>query len=91
MTHCMFITWAHDSVHVYHVGAGGHWALCGKHYFNHRGARLSAVDYHPATCMLVAGFTNGIFDLYEVGANHPVTCMLVCMDYVHAFVCACVC
>lgn len=46
--------------------AGGHWRLMSKHFFNHRGAKLTAVDFHPETCMLVAGFTNGIFQLYEV-------------------------
>ncbi len=46
--------------------AGGTWRLAEKHFFNQRGARLSAIDYHGATGMLVAGFSNGIFDLYEV-------------------------
>ncbi|KAK9830156.1 hypothetical protein WJX72_010038 [[Myrmecia] bisecta] len=46
--------------------AGGQWRLGSKHFFNQRGARLTAADYHPATGMLVVGFTNGIFDLYQL-------------------------
>ena len=47
-------------------GAGGGWRLAVKHFFNQRGARLSAVDYHGPSGMLVAAFSNGVFDLYEV-------------------------
>ena len=50
--------------------ADGQWQLEEKHFFNQRGARLSAVDYHPATCMMVAGFSSGVFDLYEVSLRH---------------------
>ena len=46
--------------------AGGSWRLAAKHFFNQRGARLSAVDYHGLSGMLVAAFSNGVFDLYEV-------------------------
>ncbi len=37
-----------------------------KHFFNQRGAKVTAVDYHRVTGMLVVGFSNGIFDLFEV-------------------------
>lgn len=47
---------------------GGHWKLDEKLYFNQRGARVSAADYHAASGMLVVAFTNGIFDLYELPA-----------------------
>ena len=48
------------------VAVGGHWKLEEKLYFNQRGARVSAADYHAGTGMLVVAFTNGIFDLYEL-------------------------
>lgn len=62
----MVHTHAKHSAHCAASGAGGAWRLAQKHYFNQRGARLSAVDYHGPTGMLVAAFSNGIFDLYEV-------------------------
>lgn len=37
-----------------------------KHFFNQRGAKVTAVDFHKATGILVVGFSNGIFDLFEV-------------------------
>jgi hypothetical protein len=46
--------------------AGGAWRLAEKHFFNQRGARLTAADYHGPSGMLVAAFSNGVFDLYEV-------------------------
>lgn len=46
--------------------AGGRWRLGAKHFFNQRGAKVTAVDYHTATGMLVVGFSNGIFDLFEL-------------------------
>jgi periodic tryptophan protein 2 len=51
-----------------HIGfcAAGHWKLEEKLYFNQRGARVSAADYHAGSGMLVVAFTNGIFDLYEL-------------------------
>jgi hypothetical protein len=50
------------------VGSDGHWKLEEKLYFNQRGARVSAADYHAGSGMLVVAFTNGIFDLYELPA-----------------------
>lgn len=58
----------HDCVAACLRCAGGHWKLDEKLYFNQRGARVSAADYHAASGMLVAAFTNGIFDLYELPA-----------------------
>lgn len=37
-----------------------------KHFFNQRGAKVTAIDFHKATGILVVGFSNGIFDLFEV-------------------------
>ena len=47
-------------------GAGGRWRLGAKHFFNQRGAQVTALDFHRETGMLVVGFSNGIFDLFEV-------------------------
>ncbi|KAL3138072.1 hypothetical protein ABBQ38_005303 [Trebouxia sp. C0009 RCD-2024] len=46
--------------------AGGRWRLGGKHFFNQRGAQVTALDFHKQTGMLVVGFSNGIFDLFEM-------------------------
>lgn len=46
--------------------AGGKWILHEKHYFNQRGARVSSYDFHAASGMLCIGFTNGVFDLYQL-------------------------
>ena len=52
------------------VCTGGRWRLGAKHFFNQRGAKVTAVDYHRATGMLVVGFSNGIFDLFEVRTTY---------------------
>ncbi|MEW5311682.1 MAG: hypothetical protein WDW38_003377 [Sanguina aurantia] len=46
--------------------AGGKWLLSEKHYFNQRGANVSSYAYHKATGILAVGFTNGVFDLYQL-------------------------
>ena len=46
--------------------SGGTWSLAEKHFFNQRGARVSAVAYHRGLALLVAGFTSGVFDLVQV-------------------------
>lgn len=45
---------------------GGKWLLSEKHYFNQRGANVSSYAYHKATGILAVGFTNGVFDLYQL-------------------------
>ncbi|KAA6423408.1 MAG: WD40 repeat [Trebouxia sp. A1-2] len=56
----------HRTVPVGVCWAGGRWRLGAKHFCNQRGAKVTAVDYHRATGMLVVGFSNGIFDLFEL-------------------------
>lgn len=46
--------------------AGGKWFLSAKHYFHQRGARVSAYAWHAPSGLLAVGFTNGIFDLYQM-------------------------
>lgn len=46
--------------------AVGSWVLCSRHFFMQRGARLSAADYHKASGILVVGFSNGLFELYQL-------------------------
>ena len=51
--------------------AEGRWRLKDKHFFNQRGAHLTALDYHKATNMLVVAYSSGVFDLYQVScAQH---------------------
>lgn len=45
---------------------GGSWKLIEKKFFNKRGAHLTAAAYHRPTGLLVAGFGNGIFEIFEV-------------------------
>ena len=56
----------HSYITCFHLRSGGRWRLGAKHFFNQRGAKVTAVDFHRATGMLVVGFSNGIFDLFEV-------------------------
>ncbi len=69
--------------------AHGRWKLQAKHLFNQRGARVTCADLHKATGMLVVGFSNGIFDLFEVSAASDVglrrryqhsSCLCSCQD-----------
>lgn len=46
--------------------AGGHWKLTEKHYFNQRGARLSAAAFQGGAGLLAVGFTHGIFELLQL-------------------------
>ncbi|KAL4425513.1 hypothetical protein ABPG75_009529 [Micractinium tetrahymenae] len=46
--------------------AGGHWKLTEKHYFNQRGAKLSAADFQGAVGLLAVGFSHGIFELLQL-------------------------
>ena len=46
--------------------AEGRWRLKDKHFFNQRGAHLTALDYHKSTNMLVVAYSSGVFDLYQV-------------------------
>jgi periodic tryptophan protein 2 len=43
----------------------GNWTLEGKHFF-HQAAKLTCADYHSGLNILVAGFSNGIFGLYQL-------------------------
>lgn len=67
--------WCHDKTHTPAalpnnetppVLAAGVWCLSSKHYFNQRGAKVSAADFHKATGVLVVGFSNGLFELYQL-------------------------
>lgn len=42
------------------------WRVVNRHYFNQNNANLRCAAYHPESNLLVAGFSNGIFSLYEM-------------------------
>lgn len=42
------------------------WSIKKKHYFNQRNAKMSCIAFHHNSNILVAGFTSGIFALYEL-------------------------
>ncbi|KAI4379281.1 hypothetical protein MLD38_005599 [Melastoma candidum] len=44
----------------------GNWELLRKDGFMQSGARVSSCDYHRVLDMLVVGFTNGVFGLYQM-------------------------
>ena len=43
----------------------GQWRIVHKHFFMQQG-KLTCADYHKGTGMLVAGFSTGIFTLYQM-------------------------
>lgn len=44
----------------------GPWSLAARHFFMQRGARLSAAAMHAPSGILVAGFSNGLFELLQL-------------------------
>lgn len=42
------------------------WRIVNRHYFMQNGAHLRCAAFHPQSNLLVAGFSNGIFGLYEL-------------------------
>lgn len=42
------------------------WRIVQKHFFMQGNARVKCAAFHPETNLLVAGFSNGIFGLYEM-------------------------
>lgn len=42
------------------------WRIVNKHYFMQNNAHLKCTSFHADTNLLVAGFSNGIFGLYEM-------------------------
>lgn len=42
------------------------WQITERHYFNQTNAKLVCATFHPKSGMLIAGFSTGIFGLYEL-------------------------
>ena len=42
------------------------WRIVQRHYFLQNGAKVNCAAYHSSSNMLVAGFSNGLFGLYEL-------------------------
>lgn len=42
------------------------WRIVQRHYFMQGGAHVRCAAFHPETNLLVAGFSNGLFGLYEM-------------------------
>ncbi|ESZ93413.1 Periodic tryptophan protein 2 [Sclerotinia borealis F-4128] len=42
------------------------WRITERHYFLQNNAKVNCVEYHAETNLLVAGFSNGVFGLYEM-------------------------
>lgn len=48
------------------IEADPHWRINERHYFKQSNARVKSAAYHIQSNLLVAGFSNGIFGLYEL-------------------------
>ena len=42
------------------------WRIVQRHYFLQKNAKVNCAAYHPESSLLVAGFSNGVFGLYEL-------------------------
>lgn len=42
------------------------WRIVKKNYFMQRGAQVNCATYHAKSNLLVVGFSNGLFGLYEM-------------------------
>ena len=42
------------------------WSITHRHYFMQNNAKAKCAAYHASSSLLVAGFSNGIFCLYEL-------------------------
>lgn len=42
------------------------WRIINRHYFMQHGAKLRTASFHPASGLLVTGFSNGTFSLHEL-------------------------
>ena len=42
------------------------WRISERHYFMQNNAKVNCVAYHAASNILVAGFSSGLFGLYEL-------------------------
>ena len=42
------------------------WKISGRHYFKQSNAKVKSAAYHLQSNLLVVGFSNGIFGLYEL-------------------------
>ena len=42
------------------------WRIVDRHYFMQNNARATCAQFHAASGLMVVGFSNGIFGLYEL-------------------------
>ncbi|KAI0876604.1 periodic tryptophan protein 2, partial [Hypoxylon argillaceum] len=48
------------------------WRIVQRHYFMQNNAHVKCASFHPDTNLLVTGFSNGIFGLYEMPDFNPI-------------------
>ncbi|KAI1195621.1 periodic tryptophan protein 2 [Nemania serpens] len=51
---------------------GMRWRIVQRHYFMQNNAHVKCASFHPETNLLVTGFSNGIFGLYEMPDFNPI-------------------
>jgi periodic tryptophan protein 2 len=51
---------------------GSRWRIVQRHYFMQNNAHVRCASFHPESNLLVAGFSNGIFGLYEMPDFNPI-------------------
>jgi periodic tryptophan protein 2 len=56
----------HDERTDAEIEADMRWRIVHRHYFMQNNAHVKCATFHPATNLLVAGFSNGTFMLYEM-------------------------
>jgi periodic tryptophan protein 2 len=42
------------------------WRVVDRHYFMQQNAKVTCATFHPSSGLVVVGFSNGIFGLYEL-------------------------
>ena len=53
-------------VMVHWRGAGGQWWLNSRHFLQLRGAKVTAVDFHRSSGVLLTAYSSGIFELHQM-------------------------
>lgn len=48
------------------------WGVHGRHFFNQAATKVACATFHPATSLLIVGFSTGVFGLWEMPDFTPV-------------------
>jgi periodic tryptophan protein 2 len=62
------------------IDADMRWRIVNRHYFMQNNARVKCAAFHPSTNLLVAGFSNGVFMLYEMPGFNMIHTLSISQD-----------